>query len=123
MEATKKLLECIFNNPIRNAKVKDLPLVARLYYRQQDITNGILPEGYKFFATFGGNNLKGFRVKPLQTALLAKDLQGLKELLAKKPFSNKYCAIYGIDELKEMIIDWKIAPFILDELLSLRSEK
>ena len=123
METTKGLLECIYNNPIKGAKVKDLPLVAKLYYRQQDIINDDLPKGYKFFVTFCGNNLKGFRVKPLQTALLAKDLQELKELLAKEPFNNGYCAIYAIDELKEMIIDWKIAPFILDELLSLRSEK
>jgi len=98
-------------------------LVAMLYQRQQDIINDDLPEGYKFFATFGGNNLKGFRVKPLQTALLGKDLQKLKELLSKEPFNNKYCAIYSIDELKKMIIDWKIAPFMLEELLSLRSEK
>jgi len=119
-EFTKYILD---ENPIREAGLNDLALLKKLYDRRQKIAQGECLKDFKYFASFGGNNLEGFRVHPLKVVLLATDLQKIKNILLREPFNGRYCAIYDIKDLKEDIKRWRVTPFVLDELLPLRERK
>jgi len=73
----------------------------------------------KFFATFGGGQLKDFDVKPMDVMLLSgEDNEGMFRMkLRQEPFNNEYCTTYPIDRAAGMMDDYGMTTYTMNELL------
>ena len=74
------------------------------------------------FATFGGSQLEGFNVHPMNVMVTMRgSTEGeLRQRLTEEPFDNKYCTTYPISEAARMTKDFNMKLIDIDVLLSLR---
>lgn len=74
-----------------------------------------------YFATFGSDQLPGFKVDPLKTAVYIPDEPEhiLRLALREPPFNNGYCTTYPMHQFEEMQRKHNTQLLTLDELMKL----
>lgn len=90
---------------------------------------GYLPIYYKmkikYFATFGGGQLEGFKVNSMKVMVYIPDVSEyvLRAAMQEEPINNKYCTTYPIDRAAEMERLYSMYLITYDDLMKLNTLK